>query len=260
MTGDEPIDEEPGRTILVFVAVAAVVGIALVAAWFAMDTTTDGDASSTVAKGTTTTEPDATFASTTSSPAEAAATTTSTSSTTTTTAVPVSTGRFTSLPTSGAVHGTGTVHTYSIEVEEGSGVDPAEFASIVEYVLADPRGWVGKGDAFQRVPTGGSFTITLATPQTTDSICQPLDTAGKFSCHEGHRVVLNLKRWNEGTVDLPLSVDDYRAEVINHEVGHELGLGHVGCGGAGLKAPVMMQQSKGLNGCLANPWPMLDGT
>lgn len=185
----------------------------------------------------------------------------------TTTAAPtttmiMSTGRFVTSPGTGERHGTGPLHTYRTEVEEGTGVDPAAFAAVVDGILADQRGWVGvDGVSFQRVDTdSASFTITLATPDTTDQICLPLQTNGKFSCREGTRAVLNLRRWLEGTTDLPLSVDDYRAEVVNHEVGHVLGHGHLGCGGAGLAAPVMMQQSKGLDGCRANPWPALDGT
>jgi hypothetical protein len=186
---------------------------------------------------------------------------TTTASTTTPSTTTTPTGRFRSAPGSGVVHGTGTLFTYSAEVEEGSGVDPGEFAAIVDGILADPRGWTAGGRvSFQRVERGGSITISLATPATTDQICLPLDTNGVFSCREGSRAVLNLRRWNEGTTDLPLSVADYRAEVVNHEVGHTLGKGHVGCGGPGLRAPVMMQQSKGLGGCLANPWPTLDGT
>jgi hypothetical protein len=248
-----------GGAFLVVVAVLAVTAVSVVAAWLTM-----GDGSShTPGTRVLAEQVDAPGDAADRAPMTSTTTTTTTKaapvSSTSTTAPVVSTGRFVAAQGSSEVRGTGQVHTYSVEAEEGSGVDPDQLAAIVDVILADPRGWTAGGYAFQRVPSGGSFTISLATPTTTDDICLPLDTAGRFSCHEGHRVVLNLTRWNEGTTDLALDLNGYRAEVVNHEVGHELGLGHVGCAGPGRYAPVMMQQSKGLDGCVANPWPTQDG-
>jgi hypothetical protein len=55
-------------------------------------------------------------------------------------------------------------------------------------------------------------------------------------------------------------MDLYRAYLVNHEVGHRLGHGHSHCHGAGRPAPVMMQQSKGIGACTANPWPSVAAT
>jgi hypothetical protein len=143
-------------------------------------------------------------------------------------------------------------------VEEGVPIDPAELAAAVDATLADPRGWTAPGDvSLQRVGPGDdpSFRVRLATPPTVDAHCLPLDTDGIYSCRQGSDVMINLKRWVQGAVESHLSLADYRHYVISHEVGHALGHHHEGCPSPGAVAPVMMQQTKGLNGCSPNPWP-----
>ena len=48
--------------------------------------------------------------------------------------------------------------------------------------------------------------------------------------------------------------------LLNHEVGHLLGLHHptIQCPVPGQAAAVMSQQSTELRGCLPNPWPLAD--
>ncbi|MDC5699075.1 DUF3152 domain-containing protein [Intrasporangium calvum] len=151
----------------------------------------------------------------------------------------------------------------SIEAEGGLEVDPAEFATMVAQTLTDPRGWQQVDDVrFVAVSPeeiqGGAqvdLRIALASPDTTDRLCAPLQTRGQVSCHNGGRAVINLRRWQLGVAAYGSDLAAYRSYLVNHEVGHGLGHGHDYCGGPGQVAPVMMQQTYGLKGCTAWPWP-----
>jgi hypothetical protein len=102
--------------------------------------------------------------------------------------------------------------------------------------------------------------IILATPALTDKLCLPLDTGGEVSCRVEDRVVLNAKRWMYAIPAYDGDVSLYRSYLVNHEVGHALGHGHSTCTVPGTPAPVMMQQTKGLGGCLPNAWPTVKAT
>jgi Protein of unknown function (DUF3152) len=168
-------------------------------------------------------------------------------------------GVFTTASASGKSDGTGTPRRYKVQVEQGTGVSATDAAQEIEGILADPRGWTADGkDAFQLV-SGGSydFEVKIATPTTVDKICGAagLHTHGEVNCDVGAQVVVNLKRWQTGSPEFPGPLHDYRALIINHEVGHRIGHGHEGCPGPGRPAPAMMQQIDGLHGCVANAWP-----
>jgi hypothetical protein len=67
--------------------------------------------------------------------------------------------------------------------------------------------------------------------------------------------VLNAARWLTGANAYPESLHGLPQYLVNHEVGHLFGRGHEPCPGPGQPAPVMMQQTKGLDGCTPVSWP-----
>jgi hypothetical protein len=146
---------------------------------------------------------------------------------------------------------------YDVRVEKGLPFDSEQTATAIQRVLNDKRSWSGSGDwRFALVSSRkADLHVYLATPATTDKLCAPLLTRGDVSCQNGRSVVLNAERWAFGAKAYGKDVQAYRRYLVNHEFGHALGYGHVGCPGKGRRAPVMMQQTKGVGGCRANPWP-----
>jgi len=146
---------------------------------------------------------------------------------------------------------------YDVRVEQGLRLDAATEARFIQAVLEDSRSWRGSERwRFQLVRSAGKADVHayLATPATTDRLCAPLRTLGRVSCQIEDRVVLNARRWVHGARAYGDDLTNYRRYLVNHEFGHVLGYGHVDCPGKGRRAPVMMQQTKGLDGCRPNPW------
>lgn len=143
---------------------------------------------------------------------------------------------------------------FSIEVGAGVDLDRHELARSVIKTLSDERSWRGRGYGFELVDSGGQFTLIVATPSEVDRMCRPLRTNGYFSCSANGWVALNSDRWFGATSSWTAGLAEYRHYLVNHEIGHQLGQGHVGCPGAGQPAPVMMQQTKGVGACLPNGW------
>lgn len=160
----------------------------------------------------------------------------------------------------------GRVVTYTVEVEQGLGIDETTVARTIRAVLLDSRGWQKK-DAIRFVNISPAqseagrhvdIRITLASPGLTDRLCAPLRTLSEVSCWNGGRSVLNLKRWRLGDDSYGTDIERYRVYQVNHEVGHGLGHQHRSCPGEGKKAPVMVQQTLSLGGCRAWPYPTGD--
>ncbi|QDP98492.1 DUF3152 domain-containing protein [Microlunatus elymi] len=156
----------------------------------------------------------------------------------------------------------GALITYSVRVQRGLPYDPDATARFIHAVLNDPRSWGRSGDWRLKLvgpDTKADVSVYLVTRTTTDRLCEPLQTEGKVSCFNKHRVVLNADRWAYGAKSYGSDLIGYRRNVVNHEFGHALGHDHVRCPGPGKAAPIMMQQTKGLHGCKKNPWPYPKG-
>jgi hypothetical protein len=134
----------------------------------------------------------------------------------------------------------------------------AGWEDVVRATLSDPRGWSRAG--FDLVDDGPSapYRIVLAEPDEAESLCRPYDVFRKYSCQIGPVVVLNADRWRSATPEWTGDLATYRQMLVDHEVGHLLGMKHpkVQCPAPGRPAPVMAQQSTELHGCLPNPWPL----
>lgn len=133
----------------------------------------------------------------------------------------------------------------------------ADFARAAEAILTDERGWQQSGFRFTFGPDA-PYTVMLAEASAVDAACAPYDVQSTYSCQIGPVVALNADRWRSATPTWTGTLEDYRSMLVNHEVGHLLGLHHPTdrCPTPGQPAPVMAQQSKGLEGCAPNPWPL----
>jgi hypothetical protein len=151
-----------------------------------------------------------------------------------------------------------TTVTYSVETRGTITTDLATFKAQANETLNDSRGWSRLDVVFKEVASGGSFTLVLSEASQVPSFA-PTVCSEYYSCNVGRYVIINQDRWVGATDPWNAaggSLRDYRHMVVNHETGHWLGHGHEYCGGAGQQAPVMQQQSMGLQGCVFNPWPL----
>ena len=145
--------------------------------------------------------------------------------------------------------------TYTVSTRGAVTGDIEEFRRIVAETFADNRGWVRAGVKFVEVSSGGALRMVLAAGGEIGAYsgCSEL-----LSCVVYPLVMINDAKWMNGSESYKdVGLSSYRQMVINHEVGHYLGHNHITtCETTTGLAPVMLQQSTGLLGCIANPWPL----
>ena len=97
--------------------------------------------------------------------------------------------------------------------------------------------------------------LLLARPNTVDKLCYPLNTEGEVSCCMGSKVVINFALEGRGPAlagefrqDLPPDADQPRVRPSDRQRPRT-------CPDEGNLAPVMQQQTYGLQGC-GESWPL----
>ena len=140
--------------------------------------------------------------------------------------------------------------TYSVVVDPDVDFSLQDFARDVAICLSDPNGWESKGYRFSQVKRNPQVVIHL----TSKAGLRKVGCDDNLSCAElgGHHIRINADNWKHGSAKSGQSLDGYRQYVISHEMGHILGQGHAKCPGKGHLAPIMIQQTLGLHGCLPN--------
>lgn len=124
--------------------------------------------------------------------------------------------------------------------------------------LNDPRSF---GCKWRRTPPGTvpDWRITLERQSRIDALGVPLTGLSVTIMGRSPPITLfSYENWTRvpSPVQFVYSRPAYRTYLLLHECGHALGLGHTTTCGAGGLAPVMMQQTRGLRGCVPNVWPL----
>ena len=163
---------------------------------------------------------------------------------------------------------------YCCRISDRVDYDLEAFATIVDRILQDDRGWRRWGFRFaphraadeaalRRRHRGQFFSITLEADDTIAEFGDGFRGMSVANCTD-NEVSINFTRWLTGAKRVPgdpvlrMRRRDYRTYVILHEVGHILSRCHPGdhktCERG--PAPVMLQQTNGVGKCTPNAWPL----
>ena len=150
---------------------------------------------------------------------------------------------------------------YKVSVDYNVNRSLDHFRTTVNTILNDVRTW---SCIFVENNENYDFEIILTTPKKIQQICPHIsERRGRsrkltnLSCADRNtdKIYINYNRWIRGSKASKLNIRDYRIYLINHEVGHILGLDHAEPI-KGRLTPVMNQSTLGIGEGLPNMWPL----
>lgn len=137
----------------------------------------------------------------------------------------------------------------------GDSTDRAAFEAMVADVLADRRGWSAAGYRFAIDPEA-AYRLVVALGSDIPGLCAPYQSRGKLGCTEGPTRAINAASWKSPPAWWTGERDPYRVFLVNHEVGHLIGLRlHLPCPRGGGPMPVMALYGRDITPCTLNAWP-----
>jgi hypothetical protein len=149
-------------------------------------------------------------------------------------------------------------YSYTVEFSNSLSLKKNKIINKIQDVLTNKKGWskLGYNFNFMDVNTNPHFCIKIVPESTIVRICK----FKGLSCADSNTntIYININLWRKGSSKSKLNLEDYRTYLINHEVGHILGKQHIDKNTLKprTKAPVMIQQTLGINDCIPNCWPL----
>jgi len=143
------------------------------------------------------------------------------------------------------------VYRYTVLIEPGINRSLHSFKKRVKKTLDDSRSWCVHFVEDEKNP---DFLIILSKEATIRESCG----FKGLSCADWSEniIYLNYNNWCKGSEKSGLNLEDYRTYVINHEIGHILGLHEHLKPKNGCRVPVMNQSTRGIGKGLPNMWPL----